>query len=89
MKTIIADPAILVNAVGIRNDLYRMVSAMVGLLILALLARAFYKIRDYSFLDHLKLLQSRREDLRRSSPLVFKSSVFWLFLLLPNVFSTV
>jgi phosphoglycerol transferase MdoB-like AlkP superfamily enzyme len=73
VKTVIADPVILVNALGIRNDLYRMVSATAGLLILALLAAAFYKIRNYSFLDHLKRLQSTGEDSRRSSSLVFKA----------------
>ena len=73
VKTVIADPTIFVNAVGIRDDLYTIVSITAGVLIFGLVASAFYKIRGYSFLDHLKLSRSRAEPLRRSSSLVFKA----------------
>jgi hypothetical protein len=72
VKTVIADPTILVNAVGIRDDLYRIASITAGVLIFGLVASAFYKIRGYSFLDHLKVSRSPGEALTGSSSRVFK-----------------
>jgi phosphoglycerol transferase MdoB-like AlkP superfamily enzyme len=60
VTTFIADPAVLVNAVGIRDDLNRTVSIAFGVLALLLLGCA-YKLRGYAFLDHLKLWRSRGE----------------------------
>jgi phosphoglycerol transferase MdoB-like AlkP superfamily enzyme len=73
VKTVIADPTVLVNAVGIRDDLYRIVSITVGVLVFALVASAFYKIRGYSLLDHLKLSRSRGETGTRFSSLVLSA----------------
>ena len=73
VKTVIADPKILVNAVGIRDDLYRIAAITAGLFIFGVVASAFYKIRGYSFLDHLKLSRSRGKPLTQSSSLVFKA----------------
>ncbi len=67
VKTVIADPTVLVNAVGIRDDLYRIVSITVGILAFTLVASVFYKIKGYSFLDHLKLSRSRGETRTRPS----------------------
>ena len=73
VKTVIADPKILVDAVGIRDDLYRIAAITAGLFIFGVVASAFYKIRSYSFLDHLKLSRSRGKSLTQSSSLVFKA----------------
>ena len=73
VQTVIADPTVLVNAVGIRDDLYRIVSITVGVLAFALVASLFYKIRGYSFLDHLKLSRSRGETRTRSSSFVLNA----------------
>jgi phosphoglycerol transferase MdoB-like AlkP superfamily enzyme len=73
VKTVIADPMILVNAIGIRDDLYRIASITAGVLIFGLVASAFYKIRGYSFLDRLKVSRSPGETLWGSSSLVFKA----------------
>lgn len=73
VKTVIADPTVLVNAVGIRDDLYRIVSITVGVLAFALVASAFYKIRGYSFLDHLKLSRSRGKTRTRFSSFVLNA----------------
>jgi hypothetical protein len=58
VKTVIADPRVLVNAGGIGSDLYGILSIAVGGLAFALVASAFYKLGGYSFLDHLKLSRS-------------------------------
>ena len=73
VQTIIADPPVLVNAVGMRDDLYRIVSVTAGVLVFALVASAFYKIRGYSFLDHLKLSRSRGETRTRSSSFILNA----------------
>jgi hypothetical protein len=73
VKTVIADPTVLVNAVGIRDDLYRIVSVTVGVLAFALVASAFYKITGYSFLDHLKLSRSRGGARTRSFSIVLNA----------------
>jgi phosphoglycerol transferase MdoB-like AlkP superfamily enzyme len=70
VKTVIADPAVFVNAVGIRDELDRIVSIAFGAVVFVLLACAFYKRQGYSFLDHLKLARSRRETRTRSSSFV-------------------
>jgi phosphoglycerol transferase MdoB-like AlkP superfamily enzyme len=73
VKAAIADPTVLVNAVGIRDDLYGIVSITVGVLVFALVTSAFYKIRGYSLLDHLQLLRSRAEPKTRSSSFVLNA----------------
>jgi phosphoglycerol transferase MdoB-like AlkP superfamily enzyme len=73
VKTFIADPTVLVNAVGMRADLYRIVSITAGVLVFALVASAFYKIRGYSFLDHLKPSRSRGETHTRSSSFILNA----------------
>lgn len=65
VRMVIADPAVFVNAVGIRDELNRIVSIAFGVLALVLLASAFYKLRGYSFLDRLKLSRSRDETRTR------------------------
>ena len=52
VKTAVADPAVLVNAVGIRPELDRIVFLAVGVLVLVLLASVFFRLRGHS---HLKL----------------------------------
>jgi phosphoglycerol transferase MdoB-like AlkP superfamily enzyme len=76
VTTVIADPTVLVNAVGIRADLYRIASITVGVLAFALVASAFYKIGGYSFLDYLKLSRSRGETRKRSSSFVLNAVAF-------------
>lgn len=73
VKAVIADPSILVNAIGIRNDLYRIGSIAAGVLIFGLVASAFYKISAYSFLNRLKVSRSPGEHSTGSSFLVFKA----------------
>src|ERR671919_138348 len=70
VRTVIADPAVFVNAVGIRDELNRIVSIAFGVVVFVLLASAFYKLRGYSFLDHLKLSRSRGKTRTRSSSFV-------------------
>ena len=66
MKTVIADPRIIINAAGIGNDLYRILFITMAGLVVALVASAFYKLAGYSFLHHRKALPSRDEKAGRS-----------------------
>ena len=81
VKTVIADPTVLVNAIGIRDDLYRIVSITVGVLVFALVASAFYKIQSYSLPDPLKLSRSRGEAGTRSSSFVLNAVAFLVVLI--------
>ena len=81
VETIIVDPTILVNAVGIRDDLYRISSITTGVLIFGLLASAFYKIRGYSFLDDLKVSRSPGETSTGYSSLFFKAITLLVILI--------
>jgi len=76
VKTIIADPGVLVNAVGIRDEVDRIVAIAFGVLALVLLASAFYKRQGYSFLDHLKLSRSSGDARTRSSSFVLNVIAF-------------
>jgi hypothetical protein len=73
LKMVIADPTVLVNAAGIGNDLYRILSLTVGGLLFGLAAFAFYKLGGYSFLEHLKLSRSCGETATRSSSFVLNA----------------
>ena len=55
---VIADPSVLVNALGIRDSFYRMVFIAVGLIGFVLAVSIFYRIWCYSFPDRLKLSRS-------------------------------
>jgi hypothetical protein len=81
VKTVIVDPTILVNAVGIRDDLYRIASITTGVLLFGLLASAFYKIRGYSFLDDLKVSRSPGETSTGYSSLFFKAITLLVILI--------
>ena len=70
VKTIIADPGVLVNAIGIRDEVDRIIAIAFGVLAVVLLASAFYKRQGYSFLDHLKLSRSSGDARTRSSSFV-------------------
>jgi hypothetical protein len=76
VKTIIADPGVLVNAVGIRDEVDRIVAIAFGVLALMLLASAFYKRQGYSFLDHLKLSRSSGDARTRSPSFVLNVIAF-------------
>ncbi len=76
VKTIITDPGVLVNAVGIRDEVDRIVAIAFGVLALMLLASAFYKRQGYSFLDHLKLSRSSGDARTRSSSFVLNVIAF-------------
>lgn len=67
VRTVIADPAIFVNAVGLRDELDRIVPIACGVLAVVVLACAFYKLRGYSFLEHLRLSRTRKTRTRSSS----------------------
>ena len=67
VKTGLADPMVLVNAVGIRNDIYRIVSIAFVLFAFALVSSAFYQFSGYSFPEDLQLWRSRGETRTRSS----------------------
>lgn len=66
VKTVIADPRIVINAAGIGNDLYRILFITVGGLLFALVAASLYKLAGYSFLDHLQVSRSGEEKAARS-----------------------
>jgi phosphoglycerol transferase MdoB-like AlkP superfamily enzyme len=70
-----------VNAVGIRDELDRIVSIAFGVLVFVLLASAFYKLRGYSFLNHLKLSRSRGKTPTRSSSFVLNVVVLVVVLI--------
>jgi phosphoglycerol transferase MdoB-like AlkP superfamily enzyme len=86
VKTVIADPMVLVNAVGIRDDLYRIVSITVGVLLFALVVSAFYKIRGYSLLEHLRLSRSRAETRTRSSAFVLNAATLLVVLIAAHTY---
>ena len=81
VKTVFADPKIVVNAAGIGNDLYRILFIAMGGLVFALVASAFYKLAGYSFLDHLKISRSCGEKAARSSSVVLNAVVFLVVLI--------
>ncbi|MGH7874405.1 MAG: sulfatase-like hydrolase/transferase, partial [Candidatus Binatia bacterium] len=81
VTTAIADPAVLVNAIGIRDELNRIVFIAFGMLAFVLLAAIFYKLRGYSFLGHLKLSRSRGKNRTRSSSIVLNVVVFVVVLI--------
>src|SRR5262245_9411062 len=81
VATVVADPTVLVNAVGIRGDLYRIVSIVVAVLAFVLVASALYRAGGYSFLGHLKLSRSRRESRPRFSSCVMNTVVFLVALI--------
>lgn len=64
---VIADPSVLVNALGIRDSFYRMVFIAVGLIGFALAVSIFYRIWCYSFPDRLKLSRSCGQTRTQSS----------------------
>jgi phosphoglycerol transferase MdoB-like AlkP superfamily enzyme len=80
VKTVITDPRILVNAVGIGDDLYRIVLIAVVVLAFALVASALYKIKGYSFLGRLKLSRPGGEFRTRSSSAVLNAVAFLVVL---------
>src|SRR5262245_932200 len=80
VATVVADPTVLVNAVGIRGDLYRMVSIVVAVLAFVLVASALYRAGGYSFLG-LKRSRSRRESRTRFSSCVLNAVVFLVVLI--------
>ena len=73
VKTVIADPIVLVDALGMRDELYRIVSIIIGVLVFTFFASVFFKVMGYSFLDRLKLSRSRGETRTRSSSLVLNA----------------
>jgi phosphoglycerol transferase MdoB-like AlkP superfamily enzyme len=73
VKTVLADPMVFVNAVGIRNDIYRIVSIAFVLFAFALVVSAFYKCSGYSFPEYLQLSRSRGESRTRSSFFVWNA----------------
>ena len=81
VKTVIADPTVLVNAIGVRDDLYKIVSITVGVLLFALVASAFCKSRGYSLPDPLKLVRSRGKAGARSSSFVLNAVTFLVVLI--------
>jgi hypothetical protein len=81
VKTVIADPRIVVNAAGIGNDLYRILFITVGGLVVALVASAFYQLAGYSFLNHLKASPSRDEKAGRSWSFVLNAIALLLILI--------
>jgi phosphoglycerol transferase MdoB-like AlkP superfamily enzyme len=86
VKTVIADPTVLVNAVGIRDDLDRILSITVGILVFALVASVFYKTRGYSLLDHLQLSRSRAETRTRSSSFVLNAVTLLVVLIAADTY---
>jgi phosphoglycerol transferase MdoB-like AlkP superfamily enzyme len=77
VKTAVADPAVLVNAAGLRAGLDRIVSIALGVLALVLLTSTFYKLRGYS---RPKLARAGGETRTRSSSAVW--NVFALIVIL-------
>jgi phosphoglycerol transferase MdoB-like AlkP superfamily enzyme len=88
VKTIIADPTIFVNAVGIRDELYKILSVTVGVFVFALGASAFYKAKGYSILDQLKLSRSRAETRARSSYFVLNAVTLLVVLVAADTYLT-
>jgi phosphoglycerol transferase MdoB-like AlkP superfamily enzyme len=70
VKTFLADPMILVNALGIHAALNRIVYIFLGLLAFVLLACAFYRRRSYFSLRDVKLSASRDGPRTRSFPII-------------------
>jgi len=81
VKTVIADPTVLVNAIGIREDLYKIVSITAGVVVVALVASAFCKSRGCSLPDPLKLVRSRGKAGARSSFFVLNAVTVLLVLI--------
>jgi phosphoglycerol transferase MdoB-like AlkP superfamily enzyme len=88
VKTVIADPTILVNAVGIRDDLDRVLSIAVGVLAFTLVASVFYKTRGYFLPDHLQLSRSRAEIRTQSSSFVLNAVTLIVVLVAADTYLT-
>lgn len=81
VKTVIADPRIVINAAGIGNDLYRILFITVGGLLFALAAASLYKLAGYSFLDHLQVSRSGEEKAARSWSFVLNAVALLVILI--------
>ena len=81
VKTVIADPRIVINAAGIGNDLYRILFITVGGLLFALAAASLYKLAGYSFLDHLQVSRSCEEKAARSWSFVLNAVALLVILI--------
>ncbi|HEU4344221.1 MAG TPA: hypothetical protein VFU31_21905, partial [Candidatus Binatia bacterium] len=81
VKMVIANPTVLVNAAGIRDDVETIISIAIGVLVFALIAWVFYKIRGYSFLEPLKLSRPRGEARTRPRSFVFNAVALMLVLI--------
>jgi phosphoglycerol transferase MdoB-like AlkP superfamily enzyme len=81
---VIADPSVLVNALGIRDTFNRIVFIAVSLIGFALAASIFYRIWCYSFPDRLKLSRSCGQ-IRTQSSCFLLNVVALVFILIAAV----
>ena len=85
VKTVIADPSVIVNAAGIRDDLYRIVVITFGVLAFALVASAFYKLAVTLFWTISRPCDHAAKAGRDLSSFVFNAVAFPSSLSLPRL----
>jgi phosphoglycerol transferase MdoB-like AlkP superfamily enzyme len=81
VRTVISDPTVLVNAVGMRDDFYRIVSIIVVLLVFTFVAFACHKMRSRSLLDRFQVSRSRAETRTRWSSFVLNAATLLVVLI--------
>jgi phosphoglycerol transferase MdoB-like AlkP superfamily enzyme len=81
VRTVISDPTVLVNAVGMRDDFYRIVSIIVVLLVFTFVAFACHKMRSHSLLDRFQVSRSRAETGTRWSSFVLNAATLLVVLI--------
>jgi phosphoglycerol transferase MdoB-like AlkP superfamily enzyme len=86
VKTVMADPMVLVNAVGIRDDVYRILSVTAGVLVFVVVACVLYKIYRYFLLDEVQLSRSRAETRTRSSSLFLNAATLLIVVIAAHTY---
>jgi phosphoglycerol transferase MdoB-like AlkP superfamily enzyme len=81
VRTVISDPTVLVNAVGMRDDFYRIVSIIVVLLVFTFVAFACHKMRSHSLLDRFQVSRSRAETRTKWSSFVLNAATLLVVLI--------
>jgi phosphoglycerol transferase MdoB-like AlkP superfamily enzyme len=86
VKAVIADPSVLVNAVGMREDFQKMIAAIVGVLLSALFAFIFYKSRENARQNSSKASQSMARGATQPYSFVVNAATFLVILIAAHTY---
>jgi phosphoglycerol transferase MdoB-like AlkP superfamily enzyme len=86
VKMVLSDPMVVVNAAGIRDDVYRILSVTTGVLVFVLVASVFYKTSRYFLPYDVQLSQSPTETRTRSSSFVLHLATLLVVLIAADTY---